>query len=64
MHCSKDLSQEDMDNVLATLVDVLSLLGWVVEEPKAGVTDGLLIGTPEFIEAWNDLLKKRKGEIQ
>lgn len=57
-------TEEDLDQAMKALKDLLDILGWVVRQPETENADGLIIGTPEFIEAWDERTMKRKEDLQ
>ena len=57
-------TQEDLDKAMSMLGDLLSILGWTVQKPADDSQDGMVIGTPEFIRSWDEMLKKRKEDLQ
>ncbi len=57
-------TEEEMDKALTLLGDLLSILGWSVRPPDFQEQDGLIIGTPEFLSAWDERVMKRKEDLQ
>ena len=58
------MTQEEMDQLFSTLADIFDVLGWKVAEPTdLNNVDGFVVGTPEYLEAWDEIKAKRKDEL-
>jgi hypothetical protein len=59
------LTPDETVKAIEALTDLLELLGWkVLEPPDKNDVIGLVIGTPDYIDAWIEARKKRKGHFQ
>ncbi len=60
-----DQDKTDNDLALEALTHVLDVLGWIVMEPEGDkFVEGLVIGTPRYIAAWQEAMKKKKADLQ
>lgn len=61
-----DPKKDDREKALEVLGMALNVLGWKVLEPpqEDHIVHGLVIGTPEYIDAWNELVNAKKENCQ
>ena len=54
----------EIEKAISMLGDLLSILGWVMLEPEEGTdVEGAVIGSPKFIEAWQERVNASKGGL-
>lgn len=57
--------RSDTDKAFEVLGAALEVLGWVILSPPAEkAVEGLVIGTPRYIKAWQEASEKKRVEIQ
>lgn len=65
MQNNYQLSEQETEEILDALTNLFGLLGWQLLEPDSEHrVQGMVVGTPEFLEAWRENLEKRRDEIQ
>lgn len=60
-----DPNKSDQEKALDVLCLALQILGWKALEPDDEENcQGLVIGTPEYIQAWEELRNQKKDNCQ